>query len=135
MKILENIINLWQCLYKNIDNIPIIVNTKSTIISQARVKQMVQFIELNYHKKISLNDIALNSNISKSEALRCFKSNLKISPIKYLIQFRLNKAKNMLENKHISISQVSSHCGFESTSYFDRMFKRYYGVSPKEYKK
>lgn len=134
LKIKEKLINIWLLLYSNIDIISLISNKKLSLNSQTRVKNMVQFIKENYQDKITLTDIAVSANISKSEALRCFKSNLNTSPIKYLTEYRLYKAKNMLKNKNITISEISSLCGFDSVSYFDRVFKRQYGLSPRKYR-
>ena len=57
------------------------------------------------------------------------------STISYVLQLKLNKAKKMLTNENVSITEVSDACGFYDASYFSRVFKRKFGVSPSHYQR
>lgn len=85
-------------------------------------------------KNITLEDIALSANISKSEALRCFKNYLNRSPIDYLINYRIHKACHLLLDTNLNISDICLECGFSSASYFNRVFKKNFKLSPREYR-
>jgi len=106
-----------------------------TPLSQARLKRMTLYIEQHYSEKITLQDIANSADISKSEALRCFKNGVQASPFEYLNRYRLHLAKPLLTNTSRTITDVAESVGFESISYFDRLFKRAFGVTPKSLRK
>ena len=102
--------------------------------SQIRLQQMLAFIRRHYSEPITLGDIAGAANISQSEAARCFKKNLDVTPFNYLILYRLEAAKAMLQSSETSITEIAMQCGFESVSYFDRVFRKYYWLTPKEFR-
>lgn len=105
------------------------------IVTQARLRMMMQFIADHYTERISLDDIASAANISKSAALRCFRAGMQISPVGYLNDYRLNRAKELLIASHSTISEVALAVGFDNVGYFDRVFKRAFGMTPKQFAK
>lgn len=100
------------------------------MLRQARLRMMMQYIHSNYSFHISLSDIARQASISVSEALRCFKTGLKTTPINYLTEYRLEIAFSQLISTRNTIHQIALSVGFENTSYFCRKFKERYGCSP-----
>ncbi len=103
--------------------------------STARLKVMTEYIENHYFEKISLEDIAKSANISKSEVLRCFHEVIQSTPVKYLNQYRLKKACFLLKSSQKSMTEIAEATGFQSASYFNRMFKQAYGFPPASYRK
>ncbi|HOO74598.1 MAG TPA: AraC family transcriptional regulator, partial [Tepiditoga sp.] len=99
-----------------------------------RIKLMVEYINQNFHRNISLSQIASSANIGERECMRCFQRMLKISPIQYLMKHRISKGALMLESSS-NISLVSRECGFRSPSNFSKTFKKFYKCSPKDYRK
>ena len=102
-------------------------------LNQARLRLMMQYIWDNYTERITLEDIAQAANISKSAALRCFRVGLQTSPVGYLNDYRLSRAKDALINSKSSISSVAMSVGFDNVGYFDRVFKRAFGMTPKQF--
>ncbi len=100
-----------------------------------RMRIFLQYINEHYFENISLDEISASANVSKSECLRCFKSSLGTTPYKYLMEFRLSKAADMLENTSKSISEIACCTGFNQLSYFGKCFKEKIKCSPKEYRK
>ncbi|MGL6198127.1 MAG: helix-turn-helix transcriptional regulator [Lachnospiraceae bacterium] len=92
---------------------------------------MTQYIEQHYPEKITLQDIANSADISKSEALRCFKNGVQAAPFVYLNRYRLHIAKSLLTGTTRPITDIAESVGFDSVSYFDRMFKRTFGMTPR----
>ncbi len=121
--------HIWSILFKHQEQMVTMTKVGTTLRSQVRLRNMIDFIEEGYVYKITLADIAQSANISKSEALRCFKC-IDTSPMNYLNKYRLHKAKELLSSTPNTISDIATKVGFESTSYFNRMFKREYGVTP-----
>lgn len=101
---------------------------------QIRTQKMLSFIHSSYHLPISLADIARSAGISKSEASRCFQACLHTSPVSYLLSFRIRMARHALSTDQGTTEQISAACGFQSASYFCRMFRRYTGMSPRQYR-
>lgn len=126
---------IWAALYAHKAECTLIETTGNSLLSQARLKQMVQFIEQAYAQKVTLEDIAKAADISKSEALRCFQAGLRSTPIAYLNSVRLIKARELLLRTNLSITDIAHSAGFESASYFDRLFKRAYAVTPRSMRK
>lgn len=99
-----------------------------------RIKIMMEFIALHYPEKLTLNQIADSAFISPRECSRCFQENLGQSPFSYLTDYRLRKACSLLSHTSLSVTQVSTACGFNSSSYFGQSFREAFGCTPREYR-
>ena len=99
------------------------------------VNKIVNYFADHYSEKISLDQIAENLYLSQYYISRIFKSEIGESPIGYLINIRLEKAKELLDSdESLSVQQVATNVGYEDAFYFSRLFKKKYGVSPSIYK-
>lgn len=127
--------SIWSELFLHRGEMVSMENTGISLISQARLKYMKRYIERNFADKLSLEQIAHAAGISKTEALRCFKSCLQTAPITYLNKYRLEHACKLLLQTSLTISEIAEKTGFESAGYFDRLFKREFGITPKEIRK
>ncbi len=114
-----------------------IINEKRLTSSQGedRLKIMMEYLHNNYMNKITLLDISYAANISEREAIRTFNNILNLSPFAYLMQYRVRMATTLLTESGFSISQIAYTCGFCSTSYFGKEFKKIMGITPMEYRK
>ena len=99
----------------------------------AYIQKAIAYIELNYANNITINDLAKALAIDRSYLYRVFKSGTGVSPKEYLNDYRLNAARQLLENTDHSISQIALSSGFFSFSAFYRSFVQKYGHSPREY--
>ena len=101
-----------------------------------RVRKMLTYIQNNFSENLSLEDIAKAADISERECLRCFKKTIQISPVQYLLKYRVAQgAEMLLSDPTGSIAEIASACGFDSPSNFAKMFKRFYDCTPREYRK
>lgn len=103
--------------------------------NQDRILTMIAFIQENYTQKLTLEDIADSAAVSTRECLRCFQSSIHQSPMDYLISYRIQVAKKMLETTDHSITEIALRCGFNSNSYFTKIFHRTYGKTPNAFRK
>ena len=101
---------------------------------QARLQTMMQYIHDHYTEEITLETIAASASISKSGALHIFQSGIHISPVAYLIQYRLAQAAEQLYTTQKSVSSIAEETGFASSGYFCRKFRQHYHMSPNEYR-
>lgn len=91
-----------------------------------------QFINDNYHKEITIEEIADHCDLSVSYLSTLFKRFIGTSPIDYLIYLRLRSAK-MLLAKDLSVTEVAIKTGFNSIYHFSRIFKKKFSISPSQF--
>ena len=115
--------NLWLEIFENTDISYQEEHKDHSTASQARLQLMLQFIHLNYSRSISLDDIAEQAMVSKSTALNLFRKYLHITPVNYLINYRLKQAGQLLSKTEKKVSLISSETGFHNVDYFCRLFK------------
>ena len=89
----------------------------------------------NFSQKISLELLTKISGMSKPSLFRHFRAAFGVTPIAYLLRIRLQYASELLTNSSSSIKEIALQSGFQSESYFFRTFRRFYGISPAEYRK
>lgn len=94
------------------------------------VLEVIQYIEENYKQNLSLDLLASIFNISKQWLILRFKKEMNITPISYLNNFRMKKAKELLLQQEMLINEVAFACGFETPYYFTNAFKKHFGISP-----
>lgn len=126
---------IWFHLYTHRDECGTSKKSGISLPTQNRLKKMTGYIETHFTSRITLDDIAKSATISKSEALRCFKTGLQTSPIDYLIKYRLKKAYTLLVNTQKSVSDIAYGVGMENISYFNRRFKAEFHMTPLEVRK
>lgn len=94
-----------------------------------------QYIKNHYQEDISLELLSEKAFMNKYYLVHAFKQYKGISPISYLIQLRIQQAKELLETTNYPIAQISDSCGFSSQSYFSQVFKKACGMTPNAYRK
>lgn len=93
---------------------------------------MITYIEKNYGQEISLMKLSSHVGISRNKCCELFKRFTNDTPNNYIIHYRINKSIELLKNTHLTISEISSICGFSTPSYFSNVFYKIKGCSPKE---
>ena len=109
----------------------------TTSLDEVRVKDIILFIEEHYRESLTLDDLAGAIHISKSECCRCFKRTLQVTPVEYLIKYRIFQAAILLQQGLPSmqtISDLAFYVGFNNASYFNKVFKQYLNCTPSEYR-
>ncbi len=102
-------------------------------IQSSYVIDAIKYIQFNYSLDINVNDIAAAVGISRSHLYRVFIANLNQSPIDYLTEYRINEACSLIQNTHLSISEIATSVGFFDQFYFSRVFKKIKNVPPSKY--
>jgi AraC-like DNA-binding protein len=100
-----------------------------------RVLKALYFIESNYGKPLTLEDLAFRAGLSPSRFSEVFRAAMGTSPIRFLNQFRIKKAESLLRHSGLGIEQIADRTGFRSSHYFCRMFKQLNGIPPGHFKK
>lgn len=100
------------------------------------VEQIISYFSDHYAEKISLDQIAENMYLSPFYISRIFKSETGNTPIHYLIDIRLEQAKEILESEdYTSIQEVAARVGYDDAYHFSKLFKKKYGIPPSKTKR
>ncbi|WP_276906225.1 AraC family transcriptional regulator [Faecalibaculum rodentium] len=108
---------------------------KSAKMADFYIREAITFIEQNYTRDFSIEDIAATLGIDRGYFGKLFKRATGQSPQQFLIQYRLIKAANLLKTTELSIREVANSVGYENQLHFSRAFRKMYEMSPREYKK
>lgn len=102
--------------------------------SQIRLKLLYRYIDENYNRKIEIEEVADLCNMTKAAFCRYFKQITHLTFIEFLNHYRINEAKRLLLLDR-NVSETCYACGFESLSYFNRIFKKITNKNPLAFKK
>ncbi|WP_293302337.1 AraC family transcriptional regulator [Pedobacter sp. UBA4863] len=102
--------------------------------SSRRVEKVMEYINLNFDKQISLAEVARIANMTEVSFSRFFKNRTGVSFIDSLIEIRLGHASRKLIDTTEAVSEVAYNCGFNNISNFNRIFKKKKGCTPKEFR-
>ncbi|MCI9597971.1 MAG: AraC family transcriptional regulator [Firmicutes bacterium] len=97
-------------------------------------KTIIAYMEEHFHEPVSLGQLADVISCNPQYLCRFFKEISGVSPIQYLISYRIERASHLLAKTSLPILQVALDCGFENASYFIRKFKEMKGCTPKEFR-
>lgn len=109
--------------------------SEKTLRNTLRVKQMIQYINEHYREDFTVRNMAEYAGVSESECLRCFRNIVGMPPVKYVRQYRLQIAAELLMTTDLKITEIAEKCGFSDSSYFTKSFREWRGIAPGEYRK
>lgn len=99
------------------------------------IEKAVRYFNQNYNTDISIEEYAESLHTSTCWFIRRFKQVVKMTPMQYIVSLRVANAKTLLETKGMNVAEVSCAVGYDNPLYFSRIFSKYTGMSPTEYKK
>lgn len=106
----------------------------SLLKEQQRLQKIYHFIEANYQQEIDVNDVAEMCNLTTAAFCRYFKKSTHYTFTDFVNQFRINQSKKLLL-QHKNITEACYECGFANISYFNKVFKKFTGENPSNFKK
>jgi AraC-like DNA-binding protein len=110
------------------------ISSQTILKQQERMHRIHQFVEMNFQKPIDTQQIADEVNLTLPAFCRYFKKSTKLTYTDFVNQYRVQYAKKLLiQDKNVT--ETCFECGFESLSYFNRIFKKFTGVSPSAFKR
>ncbi len=98
------------------------------------IGRIKRFIQKDYKSNLSLVDVAEAVNLTPAYVSHIFKKETGQGIVEYITELKMKKAKQLLEDKNLKIIQIAKICGYENQSYFNKLFKIYYGMTPKQYR-
>lgn len=103
-------------------------------LSARKLRKVTDFIAANYDHEVKLAELAQVAGMSSFHFAREFKKTTGITPHQYLIKYRIERAKSLLERDDLPLTEVGLRSGFSHQSHFTRLFRRITGTTPHLYR-
>jgi AraC family transcriptional regulator len=104
-------------------------------LGDRKILQISEYIHANLDQSIKLADLADLAGMSQFHFSRMFKQSMGISPHQYLLQQRVEQAKQLLRQSKLAIAEIALQCGFNSQSHLSKHFREATGMTPSDYRK
>lgn len=121
---------IWLLLLEEMKNMDYPVKREN----QDRIQSMISYIQQHYQDKITLEEIASSAAVGTRECLRCFQKNIQKTPFEYLLDYRIERAENLLLTTNDSIVDIALQCGFSNSAYFCKVFKELRHITPGKFR-
>lgn len=108
--------------------------TKSTTVYDAKIKKALRYIDSHFSEELHLEDVAAHVYLSPYYFSKLFKKQLGMGFNSYVTQQRMNNARQMLQYSDWSIASIAKNIGFSQTSYFCKVFRQTFDVTPQMYR-
>lgn len=125
------LLEIWQRIYENVEMKEVVEHGRDI----ERIRQILQYIQKHYTENITLEDLAKQIHICKSESCRLFKRYMNETMFSYLLDYRIERSLELLRQTDSSVTQIAGSVGFVNAGYYARIFRRKMGCSPLEYRK
>lgn len=132
LRVVQNLFGIWSELHSNIKSCGNKLQIENHDLHIA--KTMVQYVQKNYHNKITLQNICDAGGVGKTKGTQIFERYLHVTPVEYVNRYRIEKAAYLLRSTDCTMTEAACEAGFADSSYFAKTFRRYVGMSPKEYR-
>ena len=111
------------------------INTKKAASERHVLRSVKDYLDENFAKKITLNELAERFFINKFYLARIFKEQYGYPVINYVLVLRIARAKQLLRFSDLTMEKIGEACGMQDANYFSRVFNKVEGTSPSEYRK
>lgn len=123
---------VWNLMYAQGKHIK--KNQMEDQTTSERLRPVIQFIKENYAYEITLAELAELLPMSEGQFCRVFKQHMKMSPMQYLMRYRILQSCRLLQDTDKKIGEIANLTGFNNISYFNKVFLKTIGCTPKEYR-
>lgn len=134
-QVTKKFFDIWEIILNQSKTYGMLDEDAQLDIHTRSFKAMMYYIQQNYKESITLDDIAMSGNISKSLCNKVFHKYVGDSPVNYLLNYRVRKVAELLRTTSLSLSEIAALTGFNGTSYMSEMFKKSFKSSPRDFRK
>lgn len=129
-RLLEIIYKIFSEISQPSDN-----NNITSSSHQIELENTIEYIKNNLDKKITLEQLSRVAKLSPNHFHKIFTKTIGTTPNKYITCLKLKKAKKLLVTSTLNISEIALQCGYQNIPYFSIIFKKYFNISPLEFRK
>jgi AraC-like DNA-binding protein len=130
----QSSIELLHCFAEQLSIVSNQILIQRETLESPFIKRAKDYLQAHYSEKLSLGEVAKALNMSKFYFCKLFKKATGLHFTHYLSRLRLDKAKTLLLNPHLRISEIAFEIGFQSLTHFNRVFKELTGESPTDFR-
>ncbi len=120
-----------DCLTRSAENAGRVITSR---LREFYIREAISYIESNYQRDLTIEEIARALGLNRSYFGKIFRLSTGKSPQRFLMNYRMIKAAEMLVMTKKTISEIGESVGYENLMHFSRAFKTIYGVSPREWR-
>ena len=124
---------LFAHLFRHYTTQETILPTQAGGLPRNRLRQVIEYVDTYLDQDLTLADLAAIAQLSPNHFTRLFKQSIGLTPHQYLIQQRVERAKQLLIKGKLAIADVALEVGFTHQSHLNRHFKRWVGITPKAF--
>ena len=99
-----------------------------------KLRQVIEYIQAHLEQDLNLTQLAEVAELSQYYFVRMFKQSVGVAPYQYVLQCRVERAKQLLQKNNLAIAQVALCCGFTDQNHLTRVFRRLTSTTPKAYR-
>ena len=103
-------------------------------LPSSKLRQVIDYIQDNLERNLSLAQLAEIAHVSSHHFGKLFKQSMGVTPHQYLMKCRIERAKKLLANKGLTLTEISLVTGFCHQSHFNNVFRRYTTLTPRQYR-
>lgn len=134
LEMLSCVFAFLHCQQANMQAAHVRTVSERTWQKAEQLKPALEYIEHNYSQHISLDTLAKLTGFSPKYFCRYFRAIVHRSPIDYLNYYRVECAAHFLASADMNVAEVAVHCGFSDSSAFIKQFRKYKGITPRQYR-
>ena len=131
MILIAKLCELWQGVYESANVTMIAPADRNVDI----LKEMLAYISTHYSERMNMAELASAAGVCRSRCCQIFQKYMGTTPNVFITSYRLERAMELLRETNLSVTEIASACGFNSSSYFTESFVKYKGCTPTEYRK
>lgn len=136
LQVLSSCRNYYEMLEQFVSHVRKLENLSRERMTYSReIVQALQFLQNNYQRSITLNEVSGLVGLSPNYFSSIFKKELGTSFLEYLNRYRIEKSMELLQNTSMKSYEIAYQCGFSDEGYYGKTFKKFTGKTPNEYKK
>ncbi|MFJ7918641.1 helix-turn-helix transcriptional regulator [Lysinibacillus fusiformis] len=149
-RLIELILRLWQVynqcggisrfqtemLFRDVLNEALlcVVNSQNSSESHTLFERVCNYIHEHYYQSLTISCLAEQNHVNRNRLSYVFKKHAGLGPAEYLLKYRISMAQQMLYTSDAPVQQIAQAVGIEDPFYFSRVFKKQFGIPPKEYR-
>lgn len=130
----EKIDLLCYCLFQKLILNREQIHKKIYNDNEQKIRTIASYLQLHYNDDFKLDDIISQNGFSRRSFFRHWKEYFKHSPYQHVLELKMHEAEHLLTNSDLPVMDIAEQLNFNDTCYFIRMFRKYYNITPNQYR-